>query len=283
MRSAIISLSLAAIIAVVIVLLLQSPETTPVTRQLTSPTADAPFTQGQNTNLSDDSSSEINMLRQQLQQEIAARKNLQTTVNDLSKKLVSLASKNTPTHPPKEPAAETAPIPAKTRGNAWFNQQALIDAGVDKTTAQNLKSRFETQELEKLYLRDRAMREGWFGSRRYRNELELLDAQLSGLQTEIGDEAYRAYLFASGQPNQVLVQSVLENSSAATAGIRADDQILSYAGQRIFSWRDLRTATTQGTINETITIEIVRDGKHLQLYVPRGPLGLRMDSNSAAP
>jgi membrane-associated protease RseP (regulator of RpoE activity) len=278
MRSAILSLGLVAIIGVVIVLLLQSPDTTPVTPQFAAPVSDTPFAQAEITSLPESSTDEINALRQQLQQEITARKKLQNTVNELSKKITALA-----TQQPSTDGTTNNPASINPRNRDWFNQQALIDAGVGKSTAQNLKIRFETQALEKLYLRDNAMREGWFGSRRYRNELELLDAQLSGLQEEIGDQAYEAYLFASGQPNQVMVQSVLASSSADTAGIRADDQILSYDGQRIFNWRALRTATTQGTADENVTIEIIRDGKRLQLYVPRGPLGVRMDSASVAP
>ncbi|MCF6337467.1 MAG: PDZ domain-containing protein, partial [Gammaproteobacteria bacterium] len=61
------------------------------------------------------------------------------------------------------------------------------------------------------------------------------------------------------------------------------DQILRYDNQRIYNGRDLRNATTQGDINETITIEIMRDNRRMEFYVQRGPLGIRMSPVSVAP
>lgn len=283
MRSSIISLGLAAIIGVIIGLLLQAPDsstdTTPATSQ-TGRTAATDITTSQPATL-DDVSSELEMLRQQLAQEINARNKLQSTVDKLNTKIARLEKQNPAAENTTPDAATSAPT--STENRTWFNQQALIDAGVDAATAENIKTRFESQELKKLYLRDQATREGWYGSRRYRNELQALDAQTSDLQKELGDEAYAAYLYAAGQPNQVKVQSVLANSAAATAGIQANDQILRYGEQRIYNWRDLRTATTQGSPDETVIVEVIRDGKRRQLYVQRGPLGIRMSSISTAP
>lgn len=285
MRTSIISLGLAVIIGIVIGLLLQSPGI------VSNPTA--PPSKTDNTLLHMDSlnaaadiennNTGIDAIRQQLAQEITARKKLQSTVNNLSKKFAQLETEKLSN---KDDTKTTSPHDASTtntKNRNWFNQQALIDAGMDATTAGDLKARYETQELDKLYLRDRAMREGWFGNRRYREEMEKLDAQFSDLQKELGDESYSAYLYATGQSNRVTVQSVLANSSADTAGLRATDQILRYGEQPIYNWRDLRTATTQGDINESVTIEIIRDGKPMQLYVQRGPLGIRMNSASVAP
>jgi C-terminal processing protease CtpA/Prc len=283
MRSSIISIALAAVIGVIIGLLLQAPDTstdgTTATPQ-TGRTAATDITTPQAATLAD-VNSELEALRQQLTQEIDARNKLQSTVDKLNTKIARLENQK-PATENKTPEPETSPS-TETQGRTWFNQQALIDAGVDAATAESIKSRFESQELEKLYLRDQATREGWYGSRRYRNELQALDAQTGDLQKELGDEAYAAYLYATGQPNQVKVQSVLANSSAATAGIQANDQILRYGEQRIYNWRDLRTATTQGNPDESVSVEVIREGKRLQLYVQRGPLGIRMNSISTAP
>jgi C-terminal processing protease CtpA/Prc len=234
-----------------------------------------------------DTDNALDTIRQQLKQEIAARKKLQDNVNTLNKKLAQLETHNPPatktgTSSSNDPSPHDTPA-GNTENSAWFNEQALIDAGVDPATAKSLKSRYETQELEKLYVRDQAMREGWFGSRRYRDELEKLDAQLNGLQKELGDDAYAAYLYATGQSNRVVVQSVLANSTANLADIRPNDQITRYGDQKIYNWRDLRNATTQGDVNEFVTVELIRDGKPIEVSVQRGPLGIRMDSVSIAP
>jgi len=287
MRTSIISLGLAVIIGIVIGLLLQSPNT--VSNPTSSPTASSSKTDNallymDSLNSAADienNNAGIDVIRQQLAQEITARKKLQSTINALSKKVTQLVTKTQPDE--NKTTSSHAISTTSTQNRNWFNPQALIDAGMDAATAGDLKARYETQELDKLYLRDRAMREGWFGDRRYREEMEKLDGQLSGIQKELGDETYAAYLYATGQSNRVMVQSVLANSSADTAGLRATDQILRYGEQPIYNWRDLRTATTQGDINESVTIEIIRDGKPMQLYVQRGPLGIRMNSASIAP
>ena len=154
---------------------------------------------------------------------------------------------------------------------------------MDATEAQGLKERFEKQELQQLYLRDKAVREGWFGGRRYREAVQKLEAESGDLKQQLSEEAYAAFLFASGQSNRVTVQSVLTSSAAATAGLHAGDQILRYGNQPIYNWSDLREATTQGDPNEVVTVEALRDNKRVDFYVQRGPLGIRMTSTSVAP
>lgn len=281
MRTSFISLGLAAIIGVVIGLLLQSPNT--VSTVITPDSDTSPQSTTSQLPLTESTNDEINIIRQQLTQETVARKKLQNSVDALNKRLAKLETQKPSTIEASKIPPANNPSLGITENRDWFNEKALIDAGIDADIAQNLKSRYEKQELEKLYLRDQAMREGWFGSQRHREELEKLDAQLSGLQKELGDEPYSAYLFATGQSNRVTVQSVLAKSSADSAGIRTDDQITRYGDQRIYNWRDLRNATTQGDINESVTVEIIREGRPMQVYVQRGPLGIRMSSVSTAP
>jgi len=281
MRSSIISLALAVIIGIVIGLLLQSPDSTPTT------TKPVMVTTKQNTTTSSTSTKianvDISSIAQQLQQEIVARKNLQARVTKLDEKIALLEKQNN-TRGEKDPATTLHNTPSSTRANnTWFNQQALIDVGMDASEAQQLKERFEKQELETLYLRDKAVREGWLGSNRYRKELQKLETQTDGLKEELNEEAYAAYLFASGQPNQVSVQSVLTRSAADNSGILPGDQILRYDNQRIYNWQNLRNATTRGDITETVTVEVIRDNKRIEFYMQRGPLGIRMNADSVAP
>ena len=110
-----------------------------------------------------------------------------------------------------------------------------------------------------------------------------LDDREQALRDQLGDSAYDAYLYASGQPNRVAVTSVLASAQAAQAGIQPGDLIMRYDRERIYNWRDLRDATTSGNLADSIEIEVERDGDTLQFYVTRGPLGIRMDSRSIAP
>lgn len=285
MRSSIISLSLVAVIGIVIGLLLQSPESS-----TGSSTSSANNTMQASTD--DAQPPALAKLSQQLQQEIIAREALQKEVTLLSEKLaaMSLQDVQDPTDNPGNYSANnstSATGPADAAHNptegAWFNQQALIDAGMTQMEAEQLKVRFEEMELAKLYLRDQAVREGWSGGKRYREERQKLESKTEDIKQELDEKAYDAYLFASGQSNRVAVQSVLSGSAAGNAGMLAGDQVLRYASERIYNWRDLRNATTQGDLTETVAIEILRDNKKMELYVQRGPLGIRMNSISIAP
>jgi len=94
------------------------------------------------------------------------------------------------------------------------------------------------------------------------------------LRAELGDRDYERYLEGTGQARSVVVRAVEADSAAAHAGLVPGDEILSYAGQRIFNQRDLNTLTLAGTPGEVVSATVVRDGVTLELYVTRGPLGL---------
>ena len=277
MRSSIISLTIVAVIGVVIGLLLQSPK---------SSTGSYPSSVNNTMQASSDETHPpaLAELSQQLQQEISAREALQKEVTILSEKLAALSPEDVQELADSSASATT---PADAAHNptegVWFNQQALIDAGMTQMEAEQLKVRFEEMELAKLYLRDQAVREGWSGGKRYREERQKLESKTEDIKQELDEKAYDAYLFASGQSNRVAVQSVLSGSAAGNAGMLAGDQVLRYASERIYNWRDLRNATTQGDLTETVAIEILRDNKRMELYVQRGPLGIRMNSISIAP
>ncbi len=177
-----------------------------------------------------------------------------------------------------QPGEETA----GTDGRAWFDEQALLDSGMEVALASELRQFFERLEMERLMLRDRSARENWERGR-LREEMQTLGDREQGLRERLGDEAYDAYLYASGQTNRVEVSSVLESAQAGQAGIRSGDFIVRYDNERIYNWRDLRDATTSGEITDTIEVEVERDGETLQFYLARGPLGIRMNSLRVAP
>ncbi len=141
---------------------------------------------------------------------------------------------------------------------------------------------FEQQELQQLYLRDQAIREGW-DRQKYREEFQALNDEEDALKDRLGDSAYDAYLYASGQSNRVAVSSVLATAPAGAAGIQPGDHILRYDNQRIYSGFELRQATTGGNASDSVPVEVERDGEILEFYLIRGPLGIRMNSVSVAP
>jgi predicted metalloprotease with PDZ domain len=158
-----------------------------------------------------------------------------------------------------------------------------VAAGLEPQQAKTIMQFLDDIEMERLYLHDQATREGWLETPRYRQENIILNEREEELRLELGDADYDRYLYGTGQPNRVIIQSVIEGSPAQEAGIQSQDIVYSYAGNRLYDIRDLITATTEGIANESVLLEIVRDGNIYEFYLPRGPLGVRVTSESHKP
>jgi membrane-associated protease RseP (regulator of RpoE activity) len=90
----------------------------------------------------------------------------------------------------------------------------------------------------------------------------------------MGDAEYEKYLTATGRPTQVQVMDVYASSNAEKSGLKPGDQIVSYAGTRVFEMNELNALTRQGTPGESVTVEVKRNGQTVQVQVPRGMLGV---------
>ena len=119
--------------------------------------------------------------------------------------------------------------------------------------------------------------------REYSKELRQINKNKISLRTEMGDETYDKYLFISGQNNRVAVSSVMAGSPAETSGFQSGDVILSYDNKKILGWTDIRRETIQGEIGSYTSIEILRDGEHISLSVPRGTLGVQLEATQLDP
>jgi hypothetical protein len=162
-------------------------------------------------------------------------------------------------------------------------ERALIAAGIDASTAADMKRRQDDLAMAEIYLRDQATREQWLDSPRFRDELAAIEAQRVSVRDEIGDDAYDRYLFAQGQTNRVRVDDVMLDSVAAEAGLQTGDIVLRYGDDRIFSPEELVNATRGGRAGEAIRLEIIRNGARVEVQVPRGPLGLRIAATQSEP
>jgi hypothetical protein len=215
-----------------------------------------------------------------LQEEIEARERMEDEIAALGAELAELRRSASAADASETP--ETADRDPHM-GRPWFNTEGLIAAGVDAARARQLRERFEEIELARLYLRDRAVREEWMGSPRYREESRALDSRFEAVREELGPEAFDQLLFAIGRPNRARVRDLLEHAPAREAGMEAADIIVSYDGTRIFSISELRRVTTEGRAGERVEVVVDRGGTPLRLYLPRGPLGARLVPARRAP
>lgn len=188
---------------------------------------------------------------------------------DLESRLAAL----TGAEPPQEPPPPEEPPPA-SGSQPFVDTDVLARAGFAPSEVAELRARFEAVELERLYLRDQATREGWIGKPRFRQRLRELETRTESLREEYGADAYDWILYASNRPNRVVVRRVMEGSEAEAAGFREGDLVLRYEGERIFDVRSLQQATGGGRFGETTAVEVERDGGTLRLFPARGPLGV---------
>lgn len=168
----------------------------------------------------------------------------------------------------------------ETTQKAWFDTDALHERGIDDRHSQFLRERFEALQMEELYLRDQATREGWLNKPRHHLEQRQL---LDNARETLGDGDFDWLLYASGRANRVIIHDVLENSPANAAGIEAGDLILRYDDVVVLTPTDLTTATAQGEPGAGVAVEIQRDGDVQRLYLSRGPLGARIAAVRMAP
>ena len=286
LQTPLVTLSLAVFIGIAIGLMMADDPGAP-TASLQAPEVDrampAAATAAENFDAAERTAGSIGELHRLLQNEISARQALAQKLETLSRQVAALdgaAGLDATTGSADQPAAGADDPELPEAG--WFDQQALLDSGMDSSLASELKLTFEQLEMERLFLRDRAAREGW-DREQMRNELQTLESRQDELRERLGETAYDAYLYASGQSNRVAVTSVLASAQAGQAGIKSGDHILRYDSQRIYNWMDLRAATTSGDISDMVPVEIERDGETLQFYLARGPLGIRMDALRVAP
>jgi hypothetical protein len=170
-----------------------------------------------------------------------------------------------------------------SRGNQALTAESLVNAGIDEALAADIVRRKNEVDLQRLELRDRAIREGYLGTSQYSRELNQLLEQDVSLRDEIGDNAYDRYLYSSGQSNRVNIASVMQGSAADQAGLKEGDVILNYADQQLFSWNELQQATTRGVRGEYVNVTVMRSGQIINLWLPRGPLGVRLSSARLQP
>lgn len=149
--------------------------------------------------------------------------------------------------------------------------EQLIAAGFSPERIEWIRRRSEELAMERTEAAYQRHREGLPPDPN--TLLFLIDPDIA-LRSDIGDAEYERYLQALGRPTSVNVRRVLAASPSEEAGLRAGDEIVGYAGQRVFSLAEVNALSLQGTPGEPVVLEVRRAGQTMQLVVPRGPLGL---------
>lgn len=222
-----------------------------------------------------ETASELSRLREELHQERARAAELSAQVSalDFNPEAEPQAGAERETSW-EQPAATEEGGEGSSAARPWFDARALEAAGWGPAEIDRIRERWEQYELAKLEIENQRARKvpGWkkLGGRFFQIATEA--------RNDLGDEFYEAMLFASHQPNRVIVDEVLEISPAAEAGFFPGDELISYGGQRVFTPGAVQFLTTSGERGAWAEVWILRGGEELRLLVPRGPLGTRLKS-----
>jgi len=220
----------------------------------------------------------------QLNEEHSNQLSLGLEIASLKKQLKTNSQLPLVNTPLETTIAETTPAsPPSTESFNINKESVLLSLGVDENITARIKQREEKLEMDRLYLRNTAAREGWFGTERYFEETQRIAASTNVYREELGDENYDRYLFDSNQSNRISVLSVISSSPAETAGIKKGDIISQYGEEAVFSWSDLTKATTNGEAGQQVSIVIQRNNEEIEFFVPRGPLGIRLENIKVNP
>ena len=224
----------------------------------------------------------LRALREELRDETEARERLKEDLGALRARLAQLEERAPVEVSAAAPADRAASTTAESRpaDSVGFDERSLVGAGVDPDDARWLHERYDAYEMQRLYLMDQAGREGWEKLPSGRQALGELEREL---REELGEPRYDQFLFALGRNNRVVVHDVLSRSPAADAGFRERDVVLRYDDARIYSPQQLRKATRGGRAGELIPVELWRKGERIRVFVPRGPLGVTLETDRRTP
>lgn len=228
-------------------------------------------------------SDRVAVLERALERERRERERLAAELGTLRRQIGEKAASEPAPAPPDRARQGTAPSSVADasaapefgrrafagRNSAEDRIEQLVDAGFSLDQAERIERRTEELRVEAMQYRYEAIRQGAPAS-----AIEPLTDIEAGLRAELGDADYERYLEATGRPTRVSVRSVLASSAAEQAGMQPGDEIYSYGGERVFSARDLNRVLLEGEPGEPVLVEVLRDGRELQLVLPRGPVGV---------
>lgn len=184
---------------------------------------------------------------------------------------------------PETETSEDSERPAPVQ-NFRTSVETLIETGIPAELADLIQSRLDEYDLKQLYIKDRAIREGWLNTARHRDEQRKAQDAYRELRSEIGDDAYDRMLYALGRANRVVVRDIMQNSSADQYGLQANDRVYEYDGRRVFTSQELNDLVIQGgDAGEFVLLRVQRDQQQLDIYLPRGPIGIRLATSRELP
>lgn len=219
-------------------------------------------------------------LGMRLDQELTNRKQLEAEVSGLKDHLELLEQRLDEIADRKSERDEALSRVGRSRE---INPATFVEAGFSQDEAESLTARWGQQQMDLLYLRDQASREGWLNTSRYSQAVQELRNGAGSIREEVGLDTYDRFLLAAGQSNRVVLNSVIDSSPAQAIGLQPGDTILTYDNNRILSVTDLQAVITAGKPGTPVVIEVDRGGQLMEFEIARGPIGVTLGTRRVEP
>jgi hypothetical protein len=117
------------------------------------------------------------------------------------------------------------------------------------------------------------------GTGRYSDSEPAPENLRNEIVSQLGEEAYDGYLYATGQSNRLVVSS----TATSETGIESGDRLHSLDGQRIYSTNDLKAGISSDQAADWLSLTVERNGEAVMLYIPKDNIGFRVERQRVNP
>jgi hypothetical protein len=183
---------------------------------------------------------------------------------------------------PRDPAQVKAEFAARMAAKEREFHAAIRQREVDQLTAAGFSPQrieWAARRTEELYVQQQQDHEDrkarGIATDAFQGLAYMLDPDLD-LVLEMGEDEYDRYRRALGRPDGIVVDSVLATSNADVGGLKPGDEILRYAGKRVYNIGMLDGLASARTT--PALVEVKRDGQSVTLTLSKGRVGIRNDN-----
>ncbi len=224
---------------------------------------------------------EIRRLQEELVRERELREQLMREIEALEERLFALQGERPESDAEVDaadrPSGEKKILTVMEEQLDRFDESLLKAQGLSATEIEWIQRRWEQTVMEKFVLADYRAR-----GKKLPEGMGYHEINESVLE-DLGEDGYDAMLFATNQPNRVVVSSVLETSPAGLAGLHPGDVVYSYDNVRVFRPMELENLTRVGKRGETVKIEVIGEDGLVSYWIERGPSGAHFGSAKGPP
>jgi len=144
----------------------------------------------------------------------------------------------------------------------------MRDVGIPESTAHDIVATLNAVAGQRSALRLKAAQGGWLDTDEYVDALQAITDGQQLIHSRYGDDVFERYLYATLEPNRVMVSSAQPGGLDAIGGLQPGDIIHRLEEVRCFSIREYRRRVDGRDPNETVSLTVSRGSQFVVLELP---------------